>query len=687
MNNLTETNTAILPVPIPRPQALKVDFNHIPPSLRDKPTFVMWKYVFKNGRWTKPPFQVNGHHAKTNDPLTWTSYETAKNTYEKGGFDGIGIIITGDIVGIDLDHVISGSEVKTWAQDILNQFKVTYIEFSPSGDGFHILTTGSSQFTGKRGESNSLEVYDHKSPRYFTITGQMYAYGHIELKNTQDALDCLASRYDVKNVPLPQIELRQDANTIIQAISNSKVKDKFNALNNGSLTGDHSADDMAFCNLIANFTDDKIAIDSIVRQSPFRMRDKWDEVHFSDGKTYGEATLDKALAAKSAIRAQNLESARNSDLSRNFDADNNEPSPIKFKLVSASELTAKQTHTEWLVKGLIGSNNLGLVFGQSGHGKSFFVLGMAFCIATGIDFFGHKVTQGSVVYIAGEGHNGLTKRLKALEIKYNTQATRLFLSKTAAALTDISSAIDVRTSIDAICSDAALVIIDTLHRNFGAGDENSATDFGEFCNNVDSYIRKNGESVLIVHHSGHAETDRSRGSSSIKAAMDFEYKVTKSKNLVTVSNTKMKDDEPPEDLSFEMVQQTIGWFDDDGKEFSSLVLNMTDEKINPRNQLKPAEKTAMESFIKAAAESYTVKGIHLEDWRQKFYEISTADSPEAKRQAFNRVRKSLVTKGCLSVSDDYYDFAGEYATKRAFYRFQDSVTNRDIIVTSHALAN
>lgn len=381
-----------------------------------------------------------------------------------------------------------------------------------------------------------------------------------------------------------------------------------------------------------------------------------------------------------AIRNLDLAKARTQSSVPYFDANN---TTTTFQLVSASELTAKQTHTEWLVKGLIGSNNMGLVFGQSGHGKSFFVLDMAFCIATGIEFFGHKVTQGSVVYIAGEGYSGLTKRMKALEIKYNTQAPKLFLSKTAAALTDVASSIEVRQAIDAICSDAALVIIDTLHRNFGAGDENSATDFGAFCSNVDSYIRKNGESVLIVHHSGHTDAERSRGSSSIKAAMDFEYRVTKLNNLLTVTNTKMKDDEPPEDLRFEMTQQPIGWLDDDGKEFTSLVLYKTYEKSNIRNQLTKAEKTGMESFKNAANESYQDSGVHLEDWRAKFYEISTADSPEAKRQAFNRVRNSLVNKGCLTIVNDFYDFAGEFATDRAFYRFRDK---RDIAVTSHAVA-
>ena len=669
-NNSISHDVLLAPL---KPMPLKVNFNNIPLSLRDKCIFVMWRYVLKNGKWTKPLYQVNGHYAKTNDQNTWASYDNVKTAYEKGGFDGIGIVLTGEVVGIDLDHVISDFEIEPWAQEIITQFKDTYIELSPGGDGLHILTTGISRFTGKRHESKRLEVYDHSSPRYFTITGQLYDAGHTELTNTQDELDWLASKYDVKSdAPLleyqPQIESRQDADSIMQAILNSKSKDKFNALNSGNITNDHSADDLAFCNLIAYFTTDKTIIDSIFRKSPFRMRGKWDEKHSADGKTYAEMTINKAITGNSA-QAGTGSRAQYGDVSNYFNAGEVTPSPINFKLVSSTELTSKQKHTEWLVKGLIGSDNMGLVFGQSGHGKSFFVLDMAFCIATGIDFFGHKVTQGSVVYIAGEGHTGLTKRLRALEIKYNTQAPKLFLSETSAALIDAGSVRDVRAAIDAICSDASLVIVDTLHRNFGAGDENSATDFGAFCNNVDSHIRKNGESVLIVHHSGHMDADRSRGSSSIKAAMDFEYKVTKSSHFITVSNTKMKDDEPPEAMRFEATEQAIGWFDEDGKEFTSLILNSTNEQSNLKKSLTAAEKTAMDSLRNAARETFTDKGVHLNDWRTKFYELSTADSSDTKRKAFNRVRTSLVVNGHLSVSDDFYDFAGVYATESSLYRF------------------
>jgi RecA-family ATPase len=55
-----------------------------------------------------------------------------------------------------------------------------------------------------------------------------------------------------------------------------------------------------------------------------------------------------------------------------------------------------------------------MVHGASGSGKTFVVLDWLLHIATGQpEWKGHKVKQGGVVYLAGEGHNGLKGRMAA----------------------------------------------------------------------------------------------------------------------------------------------------------------------------------------------------------------------------------------------------------------------------------
>ncbi|MBX9901626.1 MAG: hypothetical protein K2Y28_12660 [Burkholderiaceae bacterium] len=160
---------------IPKPEPLRVDFSRIPKSLLDYPHWVLWRYVQKDGRWTKPPFQTNEKFAKTNDSRTHATFEQVAAAYGRGGFDGIGLVLRHGLCGIDLDHVIdAGGEIEPWAGEILDRFSGTYIERSPSGTGFHILTLGKFQRCGKAGPGNRLEIYDESSTRYFTLTGHCY---------------------------------------------------------------------------------------------------------------------------------------------------------------------------------------------------------------------------------------------------------------------------------------------------------------------------------------------------------------------------------------------------------------------------------------------------------------------------------------------------------------------------------
>jgi RecA-family ATPase len=43
------------------------------------------------------------------------------------------------------------------------------------------------------------------------------------------------------------------------------------------------------------------------------------------------------------------------------------------------------------------------------------------------------------------------------------------------------------------------------------GDESSSKDIGKFIKNLDLHIKSLGAAILIVHHSGHGDKERSRG--------------------------------------------------------------------------------------------------------------------------------------------------------------------------------
>jgi len=62
---------------------------------------------------------------------------------------------------------------------------------------------------------------------------------------------------------------------------------------------------MALCCLLAFWTGgDQTQMEHLFRQSGL-LREKWDEVHYADGSTYGEKTIERAIAitSSSTIRA------------------------------------------------------------------------------------------------------------------------------------------------------------------------------------------------------------------------------------------------------------------------------------------------------------------------------------------------------------------------------------------------
>ena len=229
-------------------------------------------------------------------------------------------------------------------------------------------------------------------------------------------------------------------------------------------------------------------------------------------------------------------------------------------------------------------------------------------------------------------------------------------STRAAQFLDGKSAEEVANCVETLAEGhgaPAMIIIDTLARNFGAGDENSTQDMSNFVIAMDNLQERFPDcAILIVHHSGHADKARARGAMALKGALDLEYRVEKSDASLRLVNTKMKDAEKPADLffAFRPVDLTGG--------ASSAVLEAT-EGAAREVKLTPTQTTAMKAY-RAAANTHGVwssgdsVGVGLEHWREAFYSIHTGDTQDTKRKAFQRVRTSLDAAGVVTVEDDVY---------------------------------
>lgn len=349
-----------------------------------------------------------------------------------------------------------------------------------------------------------------------------------------------------------------------------------------------------------------------------------------------------------------------------------------FGFIRVKDLLTKPAPIPQLIDGIFDRGALAQLFGKSGCGKSFAAIDWACCVATGKDWCGRKVAQGPVFYIAGEGHAGMRKRLKVWEQHHATSLADapLFVSSVPAALMDAVNAANVARAVEVLAVEHGipmLIIVDTLARNLGAGEENSNADIGQFISNLDIHLRSRfGATVLIVHHTGHGEQERSRGASSLRAAMDHEYRLEDKSGIRELTCTKAKESEPPLPMTFRLQPVALnGWKDDGGEFLTSAVLVPTDDKpVARQSELKGANRVALQALRNAVSVSGVPPDADLtkefgarspagvvseEVWRQRAYDEGISDGKQdAKKTAFSRARRALSELGLIATWKDYY---------------------------------
>ena len=293
----------------------------LPDALVEREQWVCWREEERDGKPTKVPVTPGSSgFASSTDPDTWSSFEAAVEYVETGDVEGIGFVFTDDdpIVGVDLDDCRDPEtgDVDDAALDIIERLD-SYTEVSPSGTGYHVLITG--ELPDGRNRRGSVELYD--TARFFTVTGDHVERTPTRVARRQDALTAIHREYvqDTERDTVAESEQRgsvddespttetadvdvdlEDEDLLEKAMSASNGE-KFERLWNGNTVGydSQSEADMALCCLLAFWTGgDHTQMDQLFRQSGLH-REKWDEVHYADGSTYGEKTIDRSIATTS----------------------------------------------------------------------------------------------------------------------------------------------------------------------------------------------------------------------------------------------------------------------------------------------------------------------------------------------------------------------------------------------------
>lgn len=346
--------------------------------------------------------------------------------------------------------------------------------------------------------------------------------------------------------------------------------------------------------------------------------------------------------------------------------------PYPLSVAFADELPDDYTPQDEIVEGLLTAGDGSILYGDSNSGKTFFVIDMGCAVARGVPWMDKQTESGLVIYLAAESPASVRSRLQAYQKHHGVRVPNFAIVQSPIDLFDGDDDTDkviklVKQIERQKGQPARLVIGDTLARLSAGANENAGQDMGLVVRRFDRIRAECKAHFLLIHHCGKNAAAGARGWSGVRAAVDTEIEVTDSPAGRCAEITKQRDLSTKGDrIGFRLDTVTLGqtkW----GAPATSCIV-VPDETPAPKEKaLTDSQRQGMTSYQKAAEEVGQLNddgefiGLHVDDWRPKFYETSTADNQEAKCKSFQRVRKDLVARGELSIKDDVYRLAGEFA--------------------------
>jgi hypothetical protein len=237
-----------------------------------------------------------------------------------------------------------------------------------------------------------------------------------------------------------------------------------------------------------------------------------------------------------------------------------------IEILSAAQLEDRPP-PEWQIEGVLPEHAFVNIYGDSASFKSFVALDMALSIATGTPWHDRPVKQGVVLYVLGEGQGSFATRMRAWMAHNGVEAPpeHFHAVLTPIGMGDAPAITALRDAIQARRLAPAVIVIDTLARNFGSGDPDKTKDMGMFVAGVDALRHEFKAAAWVIHHSGKDKTKGARNSNALRAAVDVEIETDRFDQdmAVTLTCKKQKDAEEFQPMrldlrAVEVVNKTTG---------------------------------------------------------------------------------------------------------------------------------
>jgi hypothetical protein len=580
------------------PYVKAVQPDNIPDSLKAIPQWIGWRAGPRkaNGKFDKIPIDPRrGRKIDAHDPNNWLSFADAIAAHQAGKSDGVGIMMSVEHTvecGGELYYLVAFDFDR--CRDRLNELKETrlqlgnpYVEVSPSGNGLRMFGL-SKQLLKNGNNGNGVEVYFEK--QFVTVTG---VEGRGAVKDVTAGLVTLHQQWFSPQVTQqPQAAQTNRGPALPQGLKPNtaptpppETPDNIARLNEllGHVSSDtdyetwrdiiwsimwtrwNCAEDIArdWSKLAARRYDDA-GFDSVVHS--FKP-----DGGITLGTLFHQAMLGGWIPPAKPQRSNVISIG----------------APGGRRLLTAAEIMA-QPYQPYAVHRLLPAEGLASIYGETGSGKSFVALDLGFKIAAGAtDWFGMKVTQAPVAYLALEGKAGLSKRIKAWQKHNKRQApdpARFMVADFS--IRETKGIERLGADIVATLGTGAVVVVDTLNQSAPGADENSSKDMSEVLANSKLLAEKVKGLVVLVHHAGKDKGRGMRGHSSLLAAMDAVIEVTSSPSGRSWSVAKAKDDEGGGSFDFRLAQYVVD-VDQWGQDVTSCAVERTVNLAAPQPRRKP----------------------------------------------------------------------------------------------------
>lgn len=499
-----------------------MQYANVPEQLKAFPRWVTYKIEHKDGRKTKIPYNPNtGERAKAGQPRTWGRFEEAVSALNTGKYDGIGFEFHKDgFVGIDFDNCIENGVLNEWVSSWVARFN-SYVEYSPSGTGVHIICEG--YLPDKAIKRPEAEMYD--CGRFFTVTGKEYGLTR-PLREAQEAINALYEEITPKKQNKPvqtsTTAVSLEDSKLLEIAEKAKNGSTFTKLYHGDWQGlykSQSEADMALCNMLAFYTGkDHMQMDRLFRSSGL-MRDKWDRKQ--NGTTYGAITIQNAVDCCAEV--YNPRKSPQEVFSVSIGDD--DKTKHVLDTIPAEVLQVKEIPDITFVVVDMIPQGLSLLASPPKYGKSWFVLDLCLSVAAGESFLNHQTVKKGCLYLALEDSE---RRLK-------DRMNKVLAGKRAPQNFDYAiSALDIGNGLmeqleNYVKShkETGLIVIDTLQkvRAPSSGKENQySADYRETAC-LKRFADRHNICLLLVHHLRKMSDDsdpfnRISGTNGIMGAVD-----------------------------------------------------------------------------------------------------------------------------------------------------------------------